>query len=111
MFSYLKLKFFGGATSLDSFFKTKDISKTKGFFRYEWLDQLERMQTTELPPLDAFHSKQRNHNPLEAQCREYDNILRNGSTTEQVVIKLKLSKPPPTEIENYHCLHEFWMWE
>ena len=38
-------------------------------------------------------------------------LLKNGLTTEQAVIKMKLSKPPPTEIENYQYLQQVWKQE
>ena len=37
--------------------------------------------------------------------------MKSGLTTEQAVIKLKLSKPPPTWIENYQCLQQMWKQE
>ena len=86
--------FLGGATSLDSFLKAYKTSETKGFFPYEWFDHTDKMQNTELPQYDAFYSKLRNCNPLEAEYTDYENLLKNGLTTEQAVIKLKLSKPP-----------------
>ena len=52
------------------------------------------MQNTELPPYEAFYSKRRSCNPLEADYTEYVNLLKSGLTTEQEVVKLKLSKPP-----------------
>ena len=63
-----------------------------------------QMQNTELPPYDAFYSKLRNCNPLEADYTDYVNLLKSGLTTEQAVVKIKLSKPPPTGIENYQYL-------
>ena len=48
------MKFLGGATSLDSFLKAYKNSDTKGFFLYEWFDHPDKMQSTELPPYDAF---------------------------------------------------------
>ena len=42
---------------------------------------------------------------------DYVNLLKNGLTTEQAVIKLKLSKPPPAEIENHHYLQQIWKGE
>ena len=66
------------------------------------------MQKTELPPYDSFYSKLRNCNPLEAEYTEYVNLLKSGLTTEQAVVKLKLSKPPPTGIENYQYLQQIW---
>ena len=34
--------------------------------------------------------------------------MKGGLTTEQAVVKLKLSKPPPTGIENYQYLQQIW---
>ena len=44
--------------------------------------------------------------PLEADYTDYVNLLKSGLTTEQAVIKLKLSKPPPTGIEKYQYLQK-----
>ena len=66
------------------------------------------MQNTELPPYDAFYSKLRSSNPLEAEYADYVNLLKNGLTTEQAVVKLKPSKPPPTGIENYQNQQQIW---
>ena len=103
--------FIGGATSLDSFLKAYKTSETKKFFPYEWFDHLDKMQNPKLPPYDAFYSKLRRSNPLETEYSDYVNLLKNGLTTEQAVIKLKLSKPPPTGIENYHYLQQIWKQE
>ena len=69
------------------------------------------MHNTELPTYEAFYSKLRSCNPLEAEYTDYVNLLKRGSTTEQAVVKLKLSKPPPTVIENYQYLQEIWKQE
>ena len=37
--------------------------------------------------------------------------MKSGWITEQAVIKLKLSKPPPTGIENYQYLQQIWKQE
>ena len=95
------MNFLGGATSLDSFLKAYKTSETKGFFPYEWFDHADKMQNTELPPYDSFYSKLRSCNPREAEYTDYVNLLKSGLTKEQAVVKLKLSKPPPTGIENY----------
>ena len=86
----------GGATILDSFLKAYKTSETKGFFPYEWFDYPDKMQITELLPFDASYSKLRSCNPLEAEYTDYVNLKKSGLTTEQAVIKLKLSKPLPT---------------
>ena len=105
------MNFLGGATSFDSFLKAYKTSETKGFFPYEWFDHPDKMQNVELPPYDAFYSKLRSCNPLEAEYTDYVNLLKSGLTTEQAVVKLKLSKPPPTGIENYQYLQQIWKQE
>ena len=105
------MHFLGGATRLDSFLKAYKTSETKGFFPYEWFDHPDKMQNTELPPYDAFYSKLRSCNPLEIEYMDYVNLLKSGLTTEQAVIKLKLSKPPTTGIENYQYLQKIWKQE
>ena len=37
--------------------------------------------------------------------------MKSGLTTERAVVKLKLSKPPPTGIENYQYLQLIWKQE
>ena len=105
------MKFLGGATSFDSFLKAYKTSETKGFFPYEWFDHSDKMQKTEPPPYDAFYSKLRSCNPLEAEYTDYVNLLKSGMTTEQAVVKLKLWKPPPTGKENYQYLQQIWKQE
>ena len=99
------MNFLGGATSLDSFLKANKTPQTKRFFPYERFDHPDKMQNTELPLFDAFYSKLRSCNPLEAEYTDYGNLLKSGLTTDQAVVKLKLSKPPATGIENHHYLH------
>ena len=106
-----KMNFLGGATSIDSFLKVYKTSKTKKFFPYECFDHPDKMQNTEFLPYDAFYSKLRSCNPLEAKYTDYVNLLKSGLTTEQDVVKLNLSKPPPPGIENYQYLQQIWKHE
>ena len=69
------------------------------------------MQDTELFPYGSFYSNIRSCNPLEAEHTEYVNLFKSGLTTEQDVVKLKLSKPPPTGIENNQYLQQIWKHE
>ena len=85
-----RMNFLGGATSLDSLVKACKTSETNRIFPYEWFDHPDKIQNTELPPYDAFYSKLRSCNPLEAECTDSVNLLKNGLTTEQAVVKLKL---------------------
>ena len=102
------MNFLGGATSLDSFLKAYKSSESKGFFPYAWFDHPEKLQNTELPPNDAFYSKLRSCNPLEAEYTDYVNLLKSRLITEQAVVKLKPSKPPRTGIEKYQYPQQVW---
>ena len=62
------------------------------------------MQNTAFPPHGAFYSKLCSCSPLATEYTDYDNLLKCELTTDQAVINLKLSKPTPTGIEEYHCL-------
>ena len=69
------------------------------------------MQNPEHTPYDAFYSKRRSCNTLEAECTDYIILSKSGLTTEQAVVKLRLSKPTPTGIENYQYLQQIWKQE
>ena len=101
------MKLLRGATSLDSVLKAYKTSDPKRFFPYEWFDHHDKMQNTELPPYDAFYSKLRS-NPLKTEYPHYVDLSKSGLTVEQAVIKVKLSKPPPTGIEIYQYLQQIW---
>ena len=103
--------FLGGATNHDSFLKEYKTSETKRFFPYEWFDHPDKMLNTELSPYDALYSKLRSCNFLEAKYTDYVNLWKSGLTTEQAVVKIKLSKPPPPGIENYQYLQQIWKQE
>ena len=68
------MNFLGGATSLDSFLKAYETGETKGFFPYEWFDNLKNLNNKELPPYDSFFSKLRNINPLEKDYNDFESL-------------------------------------
>ena len=105
------MNFIGGETSLDSFLKAYKTSETKGFFPYEWFDCPQKMNNSELPLYDAFFSKLRNVNPLEKNSSDYQNLLSSGVKTEEALSVMKLSKPPPSGVENYQYLLDLWSHE
>ena len=91
--------------------KAHKTSKTKDLFPYEWFDYPDKMQNTEFHPYDVFHSKIRGCNSLEAKYTDYVNLLKNGLPAEQIVVKLKLPKPPSTGIQSYQYLQQIWKHE
>ena len=102
------LNFLGGATSLDSFLKAHKTKETKGFFRYECFGCPKKKKNKELPPYDSFFSIQRNSNPLEKDCNDFQNLVNSGLSTEQAVSKLRMDSIPPTDTENYSYLQSVW---
>ena len=104
------LNFLGGAKCMDSFLKAYKTSEAEGFFPYEWFDHPDKMQNAEVPPYDAFYSKLRSCNPLDVEYTDYVNLLKSELITEAVV-KIKLSKPPLTGIENYQYVQQIWKQE
>ena len=83
----------GGATNLDSFLKAYKTSETKKFLE-ERFDHPNKMQNTDPPPYDAFHSELRSCNPLETGDRVNVNLLKTGLTTRQAVVKYNNQSHP-----------------
>ena len=48
--------------SYDQFLKAYECEQTKGFFSYQWLDCLDKLEETSLPPHAAFYSSLKNAN-------------------------------------------------
>ena len=48
--------------SYDQFLKAYECEQTKGFFPYEWIDGLDKLEETSLPPHAAFYSSLKNAN-------------------------------------------------
>ena len=55
---------------------------------------------------NAFYSEIRGCVPLEAENKDYVNLLKSVMTTEQVINKLKIQKPPPTGVGNFQYLQQ-----
>ena len=99
------MKFLGGATSLDSFLKAYISSQTKRFFSNEPFDHPDKIQSTKLPPYNAFHCKFCRCDSLKAEYI-YDKLLESEMATEQAVVKLKVSTRPPTGVRKYQYLQQ-----
>ena len=48
--------------SYDKFLKAYECPQTKGFFPYEWMDSLDKLDQTYLPPHEAFYSSLKKDN-------------------------------------------------
>ena len=48
--------YLAAGTSLREFYKAYNVKSPKGFFPYEWFDDLEKVKATKLPTIDNFYS-------------------------------------------------------
>ena len=53
--------------SYDQFLRAYECEQTKGFFPYQWVDGLDQLNETSLPPHAAFYSSLKNTNITEQE--------------------------------------------
>ena len=102
------LNFLGGATTLDNFLKAYGASEEKGFFPYEWFDSIEKLNVSQLPPIDSFWSKLKNHNVLSVDYDKFVELKNGGNEQDEILKKLRLKKLPQNAEENYAELQNIW---
>ena len=80
--------FLAPGTSYAKFLKAYGVEEAKGFFPYEWLDDVTKLEHTELPPHEAFYSSLKGSNISDeeyAYCqKEWED--RNMSTFRDFLI-------------------------
>ena len=101
--------FLGGGTSLDKFLKAYGASEEKGFFPYEWLNDVAKLDQTHLPPPDAFFSKFKNCNVLDVDYQQYTELLEQGKSIRDALKMMRLIEKPKTREENYEELKRIWV--
>ena len=102
------LNFLGGVTTLDNFLKAYGASEEKGFFPYEWFDSAEKMNESQLPPIESFWSKLKNHNVLSVDYDKFMDCKKRGIEEKEALKKLKLKTVPKNAEENYRELQNIW---
>ena len=71
------MNYVGPGVSLDMFLKSYNTDKAKGYFPYEWLDHIDKLNSPVLPSYDDFYSSLKGCNVLN---EEYDTFINNGGT-------------------------------
>ena len=102
------LNFLGGATTLDNFLKAYGAKEEKGFFPYEWFDSAKKMSETQLPPIESFWSKLKNHNVLSVYYDKFMDCQKRGIEEKEALKKLKLKTVPKNAEENNRELQNIW---
>ena len=59
------ISYLAAGVNYDSFLKAYCASNAKSYFPYEWFNDLKKLNSTEFPPYDAFHSSLKMRNTLE----------------------------------------------
>ena len=75
---FLKLldisNYVGPGFSYDQFLKAYECEQTKGFFPYEWVDGLDKLEETSLPPHKAFDSSLKNASITDEEYTYYQQV-------------------------------------
>ena len=82
-------------TSYAKFLAAFGVEESKGYFPYEWFDDISKLECTSLPPFDAFYSNLKDVNVLEADYIQWE---KNG----------KKGIPPKSGDENFEDLQRIW---
>ena len=93
------LKFLKEAKTLASFLKAYKASEMKDFFPYELFDSPDNLDSTELPPYEAFFIKLRNDNHLEKDFNNYQKSVKGGLDQQSALKKIRIQSLPPKGFE------------
>ena len=82
------------------FLKVYNTSETKGYFSYEWFNDPEKLNNTQLSPYETFFSKLCNKIPLEGDFSDSQRLIGEGLTSEEALSELKVKQTPASGHEN-----------
>ena len=95
-------------TSYDHFLRSYHCDIRKGFFPYEFLDSVSKLNFPRLPNINSFYSKLKGVNVLEADKIAYEKMLANGFSSDEVKKKLGFKNVPFSKEQNYNFLQNIW---
>ena len=103
-----RLSFLGGATSLDSFLKAYKISDTKSLSATNGFTTFTKCRTQVFPRMTLFTVKLAVLTFLKPTTCNILTFWKVEWRHNKPLWKFKLTKPPPTWIENYHNVEKIW---
>lgn len=95
-------------TSYDDFLRSFHCSVRKGFYPYEWMDCVSKLNHPRLPPIEAFWSTLKGCNVLEVEHIAFEKLMQGGLTEHNALKRMKLEVAPPTKEEVYDSLQNIW---
>ena len=96
--------------NLDTFIKSfSSSSDTKSYFPYKYIDSYDKLWETQLPPYDAFYSKLKQENVLDAEYQQY--IVQKLGLPRGTCINdpEQIARAPMTGQEKYRQLQQLWI--
>ena len=78
---------------------------------YEWFDDPEKLNNTQVLPYKSYFSKLYNKNPIEKGHPGFQSLIDGGLTSTDALSILYLKQPPATGQENYQYLISVWQQE
>jgi len=67
--------------NLSAFLESQDVSETKGYFCYEYIDNLDKLDERNLPPIEAFDSTLKNTKLTQEQYAELQRVWEDNNMT------------------------------
>ena len=77
-------------------FRKNKVSETNGFFPYEWFDNPEKLNNTQLSPYATLSSKLHNNYTVRKNDSDVHNLIDRCKTIKEILSKLKLTQPSST---------------
>ena len=95
--------------SYDQFLREYECEQTKGFFLYEWVDGLDKLNETSLPPHASFYSSLKNTNITEQEYEYWQQVWEenNMQTFEDFLVWYNNLDEVPF-IEAVEKMSQFW---
>ena len=88
------IQYLAPGNSYSSFLKSFHVEEQKGYFLYEWMDSLEKLEHPSLPPYTTFYSNMKKGNVLELEYQAWSKHQKGAA--------------PKTGPELYLELQEIW---
>ena len=97
--------------NLDTFIKSFSSvpSDSKSYFPYEYIDSYDKLQETQLPPYDAFYSKLKQENVLDAEYQNY--IVHRLGLPRGTCLNdpEQIARAPMNGRDKYRQLQQMWI--